>query len=95
MPRPFVYKRIHAGNDPHAMNVTLTLGVSTMYGIKYHDDWIIIASEDQFPEVNKKGRPVNPRKYYRPFLASKKAAVRQANKLNQLFHTDEYQVVEV
>ena len=87
MARPFLYKRIDYGKGEYDMYSTLTLGIDIMYGIKHIDQWIVMCSEDSFNDKQ--------RKYYRPFLATKKSAESQCNKLNKLFNTDKYHVVAI
>tara|TARA_X000001382_G_scaffold85030_2_gene60274 strand:+ start:428 stop:715 length:288 start_codon:yes stop_codon:yes gene_type:complete len=95
MARPFAYKKLHQHNNPYMAHHMTTMTSSHMYAIKYQGEYVIICTEPDFPEYNEKGQPTSPRKYKRPFFNTYKPAKTQCDRLNQLFNTDEYQVVKI
>ena len=95
MARPFAYKKLHQHNNPYMAHHMTTMTSSHMYAIKYRGEYVIICTEPDFPEYKANGQPVSPRKYKRPFFNTYKPAKTQCDRLNQLFNTDEYQVVKI
>jgi len=86
MARPFVYKVINEGMRGH--HELLVIGIDHMYGIKHDEKWVVTATIDTTNERT-------PRKYNRPFLATRKVVEKKAAELNRRYHTDKYRVVEI
>tara|TARA_Y100000004_G_scaffold148939_1_gene170671 strand:+ start:441 stop:716 length:276 start_codon:yes stop_codon:yes gene_type:complete len=91
MPRPYHYTRLHNTMTAGDTCETVALGHDHMYGVKCGDKWVTICKEDTFRLTTGQAY----RKYTRLFYATRKPAQSQADKLNRIFNTNEYQVAKI
>ena len=84
MARPHLYKTLGTAPDGHRQ--VRALGHHTIYGIKNGDNWVVIGKQIV-------GQ--NYTKYSQLFTTSKKVAQNHCDRLNDVFNTDEYRVVEI
>ena len=85
MARPYKYKLLDTVRTPDGRDVNV-LGEQTMYGVKRDDYWVAIG---------KKFMDQSYTKYQQLFTTSRKVAQNHCDRLNDVFDTDIYRVVEI
>ena len=84
MARPFHYNLI---DEAELLNKTVrVVGTDVLYGIKKGDEWIVIH------EKHNRGGGTIINKYKQLVCSTRKMAQNQADRLNDVFDTDEYRV---
>tara|TARA_B100001245_G_C22613202_1_gene302943 strand:+ start:154 stop:426 length:273 start_codon:yes stop_codon:yes gene_type:complete len=85
MPRFKEYVRLES-TDEFGGLVKTTIAINTMYGIKHRDKWV---GKIHYDVVNRN------RRYHKMFYGNKVSAQTQCDKLNDMFDSIEYRVVEL
>ena len=83
MARPYKYKLLEKMPGLDGVE-NMALGELIMYGVKKDDYWVAIGK-----------RFDNYTKYQQLFTTSRKVAQNQADRLNDVFNTTEYRVVQI
>ena len=85
MARAKEYVRLES-TDEFGGLVKTTIAIDRMYGIKHRDKWIGKITYDVVS---------HNRKYHKMFYGNKSSAQTQCNRLNKMFNSIEYRVVEL
>ena len=85
MARPFKYVKLDSTSTPDHRDI-MVLGDTRMYGIKKQEYWVALGKKQTIQKYTK---------YQQLFTTSRKVAQNQCDRLNDIFNTDEYRVVEL
>lgn len=86
MSRPYHYKTVHHLTDPDGKEYS-TLGAPVFYAIRYQDQ--LITLQETY------GMKATFRKYKPLYGSNRKVLENQCDRLNDIYDTDQYEVVEV